>query len=291
MRIDARTLLPLCAALWPLVAAAQEDLGAGEPEVLDADQPIRYRVEVILFANEEMDPTEEFLEVAPHRSRFYPERNVPVRRYVDEQMLRSIERQVDGPIADDRTEGMLPPFSDTLLAIDNFAPDPADLRLRILDTTELQLRDEFVTLERLDAYTPLFHGGWEQDGLGESEAIDIELALLGSLNPSGAIRLHVSRYLHARVDLAYRPPVQPPITFGPGLPAGNSIPGAFGVFDPFAPRVAVEPIYYLYEERRLFRDQINYLDHPAFGVILIVTLAPEPELPPVMPATGIPPSA
>ena len=278
---------PLLLGLVPAILRAQvPDTGPAEPELTPAT-PTRYRVELILFAHEGIDPTEEYLEVVPPGSRFSPKPYVPVRRYVDDRTLRSIEQQVDGPIMRERDDGTLPPFADDLLAIDHFQPEPLNAHLRLLDPSELQLGDAFAMLDRLEAYTPLLHAGWEQDGLSEEQAVDIELGTLGSGNPTGAVRLHVSRYLHARVDIAYRPPIAP----RPPLPAAPRSIDPFGIPGSFTPTPPPDPVYYLYEERRLFRGEINYLDHPAFGVLLMVTLAPEPASSPAAPIDGLAPSA
>lgn len=283
MRIRRRSLLiPLCA--WPLAAMAQDDLGAPEPEV-DVERPPRYRVELIVFANNELDPAEEYLALPPPLSQFNPRRVPPVRRYVDAAMLRSIERQVEAPIMIEPAESAPAPRPADVLAIDFFLPEPANLGLRILDPSELMLNDAFATLERLGAYTPLLHAGWEQNGLSEEAAVAIDVARFGSLNPTGTIRLHVSRFLHARVDLAYRPPLQLQQTV-PAFGDNGSVLYGDGLS---ASRLSIAPTYYLFEERRLFRGELNYLDHPAFGVILIVTLAPEPE--PELTAPGVTPSA
>ena len=287
--------------IWPLALAAQEEVGVPEPEPV-ADAPTRYRVELIVFAHEQRDPGEERLDVVPARSRFTPMRQVPPKRFLDERMLRSIEQQVDGPIEGVPPEGTLPPFSDDVLAIDQF-DEPGFANLRVLDASELRLDQALGRLERLDAYTPICHGGWEQDGLPETDAVELDVARLGCQSAVGTIRLHVSRFLHARVDLAYRPLVAPALLpLDPALPSDSSpSPDPFGRVqtqplgsaspDPFGARPP-EPIYYLYEERRLFRDELNYLDHPAFGVILLVTLAPQPAPgEPAVPTNGIAPSA
>ena len=283
-----KLLLLVGLATWLSAGLAQDDRDA-EPELLDAEERPRYRIELIVFAYREFDPNEEFLEVVPHASRFNPKRRMPERRYVDTRMLRAIERQVDGPIAGGPSEGVLPPFSDDLLAIDDFNRELDDLGLRVLDPAALDLRDEYATLERVDAYTPLFHGGWEQYGLSEDVAVDVELSALGAINPTGAIRLHVSRFLHARIDLAYRPLLAAP----PRAPIVGDRLGPVGRSDPLAPRALSEPVYYLYEERRVFRDEINYFDHPALGVILRVTLAPAlaPDVAPELAPGGVSPSA
>ena len=280
--------------IWPLALTAQQEIGAPEPEPV-VNAPTRYRVEVIVFAHAQRDPGEEHLDVVPARSRFTPVHRVPPKRFVDARMLQSLERQVDGPIEGAPPEGVLPPFSDDLLAIDQF-DEPGFANVRVLDPSELQLGNALTRLERVDAYTPICHGGWEQNGLPERDAVDLEVSRLGCQSPVGSIRLHVSRFLHTRVDLAYRPssalPADPALPPEPAFPLDPS-PNPFDSGQPVRfGGPTLEPIYYLYEERRLFRDEINYLDHPAFGVLLLVTLAPEPTPDaPALPANGIAPSA
>ena len=120
----------------------------------------------------------------------------------------------------------------------------------------------------------------------EDEAIAFDIRTLSPIGVQGSIRLHVSRFLHVTVDLSYRPPggytVSMPDArlerlepFSPLEPANP--------FDP-APGLLTElklgPAYNLKAERRILRGELNYLDHPAFGLVIVITLEPELQLPP-----------
>jgi hypothetical protein len=50
----------------------------------------------------------------------------------------------------------------------------------------------------------------------------------------------------------------------------------FGLYQNFT-EPAAPAEYYLLEQRRILRGELNYFDHPAFGLLLQITLAPEPE--------------
>ena len=56
-------------------------------------------------------------------------------------------------------------------------------RFRLLQPDELELTDSYARLRAIDAYTPLFHSGWVQEGPPEEEAQPVDGTLLGSANP------------------------------------------------------------------------------------------------------------
>jgi hypothetical protein len=230
-------------------------------------------------------------------------------RFFDEDSRQSLRELIEGPIS-------APPLEESVAAElsepgEDSAQSPAlagdaldgaaeleaylDPRLvegpntRYLDLDELTLLPTLDRLDRLDAYTPLIHGGWEQNGLAEADAVPIDLGEFDSSNPRGTIRLHMSRYLHISVDMAYRPELLPPEP--PGDPLGpRTAPTVteppFG-FRPFAASEEPEPAaYIMLEQRRILRGELNYFDHPAFGLLLQITLAPEPESDPAPDAEG-----
>ena len=154
---------------------------------------------------------------------------------------------------------------DQEIAIDELLVEEESSWYRILTAEELELSDTAARLERLDAYTPLVHGGWVQEGLPEDEAIPFDLSLLGRFNPRGTIQLHVSRFLHVTIALNYqsdRPP-------GELLrPVGRNL-----------EEISFPPRYLLHTQRRTRSGEVHFFDHPAFGVLVLVRPAPEePEL-------------
>lgn len=153
-------------------------------------------------------------------------------------------------------------------------------RYRVLRSDELRLANSYARLGRLAGYEPLLHAGWSQEGLGESEVAPLPLSLLGAANPAGTIQLHLQRFLHLTLDLDYRHaprrrPGSPPPGAVPSVPSsGSAVPVA-----PAAPgglrEIELAPRYYIDENRRTRSGDLNYFDHPAFGVLVIVTPAPE----------------
>jgi len=135
---------------------------------------------------------------------------------------------------------------------------------RLLAADELELTGAYAMLENLDAYTPLVHGGWVQEGLPEDLAPLMHLSLLGALNPVGTVRLHLSRFLHVTVDLQYH--VRP--TEAPAIP----------LYEPYSyilEEVTLPPRYELHVQRQARSGELHYFDHPAFGVLVIVRPQPE----------------
>jgi len=174
---------------------------------------------------------------------------------------------------------------------DPFGPGPvnaaAAFRFRLLAPEELKLVDARQRLERLDAYTPLVHGGWVQEGLPLASAKPFDLAYLGAGNPAGTIRLHLSRYLHLAVDLVYRADTGRDRALQPELAPS----GAGGNFPSMDARtlsdVSLPARYVLRAERRIGSGVVQYFDHPMFGVLVLV----EPYEPPATTASDSGPAA
>jgi hypothetical protein len=141
-------------------------------------------------------------------------------------------------------------------------PDEDAHWYRILLAEELELTDSYSRLDRLDVYTPVAHGGWVQEGLEEIDAIAFDLALLGAINPSGTVRLHVSRFLHVTVD----------VRFQAGREALVNEPPA-----QILSEIRLPPRFDLNIQRLTRSGELHYFDHPAFGVLVLVT--PEVEEP------------
>lgn len=205
-----------------------------------------YQVEVLVFAHREVDSTEERLEHGA-RAVLPPEpllaREPPRFEELDSATLEP-DSASPGTVSPD--DGASPAF-----------------RFRLLRPDELQLGAEYQTLRRLAAYAPLVHGGWVQPGLPEEQARPFDLSLLGVLNPRGTIRLHLGRFLHLKLDLAYRPD-------GGAVAAGAE------------PAVGASPLtelemplrYRLFAERQARSGELHYFDHPAFGVLVKITPVP-----------------
>ena len=149
-------------------------------------------------------------------------------------------------------------------------PDPASSTprptFRVLRSDELELRSALLRLQRDADYTPLAHGGWVQATYPPEQAIPVDIALLGALNPVGTVQLHLSRFLHVTVDLVYRaPPVPPSLQTAPAV-------------DGVLSELKLPPRYALRTQRRVRSGAVNYLDHPAIGLLVVVRPQPaEPE--------------
>lgn len=151
-------------------------------------------------------------------------------------------------------------------------PPPA---FRFLRADELQLQDTFRSLTRAGDYTPLAHGGWVQIAYPPERAQPIDLSRLGVVNPVGTVQLHLSRFLHVTVDLVYRAP--PSVRQAAGSDSLEEL---------------KLPARYALRTQRLVRSgEVHYFDHPAIGVLVVITPQPveaedadDPLRPPVGPA-------
>ena len=151
-------------------------------------------------------------------------------------------------------------------AVDGTEPGPAAARagstFRVLRSDELELRGALQRLQRDGDYTPLAHGGWIQATYPPEQAIPIDLSLIGTVNPVGTVQLHLSRFLHVTVDLVYRaPPEPPPLQAAP-------------VADDVLRELTLPLRYALRIQRRVRSGEVHYLDHPAIGLLVVVTPAP-----------------
>ena len=178
-------------------------------------------------------------------------------------------RALDGTLATDT--GVLMPAAGEFDDFGNtFGPPPEavddGLWYTMLDAGELTLDRAFARLNSLDAYTPLVHAGWSQAALLEDEAQAFDLALLGSLRPTGTIRLHRSRFLHLTLDLVLQNDYR--YTFAP-----------VQFDDPHWPLAELRaPLRFRIDvQRRIRSDEIHFFDHPAFGVL--ISVRPQPEDP------------
>jgi len=139
-------------------------------------------------------------------------------------------------------------------------------RFRLLQPDELELTGSYARLRAIDAYTPLFHSGWVQEGPPEEEAQPVDVTLLGSTNPKGTITLYLSRFLHLIIDLRY---------YAETWQLPGALPAQIELKE-----LELVPRYELALERRIRSGQLNYFDHPAFGVLMIVRPhSEEPEEP------------
>lgn len=174
----------------------------------------------------------------------------------------------DAPTAGDTPVTETDPEGDTG-ADDIKLLGPPAFQQRRLERWFEPLPDEALTLggtrralERLGAYRVLAHAGWEQDELTEQAARPLSLSEFGISNPSGTLTLFVSRYAHVIVNLRYR----------------NEALGARGPGSAFGglAEISTTPSYVLDTRRRVTRmNELHYIDHPLFGLLVLITEAPE----------------
>jgi hypothetical protein len=233
--------------LGTLLGAAAPIIVAQAPTPPGAEVPLppQYEVEVLVFANLEFDPTEE---------RF--DRGLNGFDGAGAGTLR------EAPVFDDTNFGSAAPQTGALESVDPLAAQRAEaLRIRLLRPEQLKLGNEYRRLRAGAAYAPLVHTGWVQPGLPEADAEPFDLKVLGALNPSGTIRVHLSRrnFLHITLDLTYRAAA----AGTPGLAANDGL-----------DELALTPRYHLAATRNARSGELHYFDHPAFGVLVRVTPVP-----------------
>jgi hypothetical protein len=144
---------------------------------------------------------------------------------------------------------------------------PAGPRLpdgfRLLAPEELTLTANAASLRQWVDTRVLGHIGWEQAGVDTDRSLPVDLRHLGISNPVGTIEVWISRFRHAIVDLEYFD--------GSGslwsIPAGQDL----------AP-LAYAQSYRLQADERNIRE-LRYVDHPLFGVVILITPAPAPANP------------
>lgn len=134
-----------------------------------------------------------------------------------------------------------------------------------LDASRHRLEGVFHTLRLTREYRPLLHVAWQQPGEGSVAGRQVHLTRLREPAPAadaglpvpvdaiidGIVQLRVGRFLHVALDLAY-------------FPRPVAIPGAV----PVAP--APEHMR-MQERRKVLLNDLNYFDHPLFGVLVQVS--------------------
>jgi hypothetical protein len=225
--------------------AASAQVGA--PDGAAPPLPPQFEVEVIVFANRDFDPTEE---------RFEPS--------LDDFGQEALSPLAAPPLFDTTTLPSAPPAAPPtppLVADPLEPPDPLAaaqaaaeeaLRIRPLLPSDLKLTNEYRRLAALSAYEPLLHAGWVQPGLAEAEAEPFDFASLGVLNPTGTVRVHLSRFLHITLDVTYQ-----------GADASGVATSNDGLAE-----LELAPRYRLKGTRSVRSGELHYFDHPAFGVLV-----------------------
>jgi hypothetical protein len=129
--------------------------------------------------------------------------------------------------------------------------------VQLLPSSQYQLNDIAARLQNSTNYQPIAHFAWQQTASSWGSRAGFTIAKLAGNVPglSGIIYLERGAYLHLGMTLTYQSQ-NPPPTLG-------ADPGT---------------VFNLSESRRVKFFERNYFDHPAFGVITLVT--------PAKPSTG-----
>ncbi len=151
---------------------------------------------------------------------------------------------------------------------------------RLIEPAELTMRGAWARLSRSGQFRPLAHLGWYQPGLGPRAARAVHLIAWGKPTGSGArlglsplvdgtLRIYRTRFLHAEIDLLYRPSggtvlrndsVKAQVDSGATAEADG---GAEG------------PAFRLATRRKMRSEELHYIDHPLFGLLIkVVPLKP-----------------
>ncbi len=162
---------------------------------------------------------------------------------------------------------------------------------RRLTSAELDMRADAGRIKRASDLELLAHFGWRQPGLAEDQAIPIHLSNRLLEAPAagasgeqqrldGTLTLILSRYLHVKADLLLREPLDENDTVyqpeAASTPAGSTEIQDKENADTFAftPEPMQEQpryrVYRLQQSVRMRSDEIHYMDHPVFGVVVQV---------------------
>ena len=119
-----------------------------------------------------------------------------------------------------------------------------------LPATSFQLGDVERKLKSSGLYVPVAHLAWTQtaSAWGKRSGLSVDQLGLTVAGLSGSVSLERGQYLHLGFSLAYAP-ANPPANAG-------AAPGT---------------VFTLKENRRVKFYERNYYDHPAFGVVALVT--------------------
>jgi len=173
-------------------------------------------------------------------------------------------------------------------------------------TAPLRLVDTADRLRRQPRHTVLLHTAWRQPVGSRKRAQWVRLtdAPDGTSMPilDGMVRLSVRRYLHLDLDLVVTReldiPVTEPVARTVAIPLAEPVATPVTVITPGAAPAPAESFtrvrqpFRLIDSRRMRSDELHYVDHPAFGVLVLAT-AYQPPVPtePIQPTAAMAPDA
>ncbi|MCK5002352.1 MAG: hypothetical protein KAJ92_02530 [Gammaproteobacteria bacterium] len=157
--------------------------------------------------------------------------------------------------------------------------------IHITHNTTDALAEHVAKLERSSRYNVLLHQSWQQTGLSNEDAVNIQINTIKEnnaenagvtiLNPGhqtlkkdnkeiksnvqGTLKLILGRYLHIHTDLLYKRLNK---SYSPDSPALHN-----RKFDEFE----------IKSQRRMRSNELHYIDHPLLGILVIVSPIKPPE--------------
>lgn len=128
------------------------------------------------------------------------------------------------------------------------------MAVRSLSTAQFRLAGVDAAIARSRTYELVRHVGWTQAATPRGAGLAVELADIGTDGEPlrGTVALERGRYLHLKLDLSYAPAAPPSSLLGANTGSG---PVTFA----------------LRQNRRVKPFERHYFDHPAFGVIAMVS--------------------
>ena len=144
-----------------------------------------------------------------------------------------------------------------------------------LPQSSFRLQEVWRVLRASREYRPLLHVAWQQEGHEQDLGRAVHLEKLegpasfqsNAYQPAatvldGTVRIRASRFLHVDLDIAYMPGDLQQLLLSQQQSLGT---GNDPQVNPYAEYVR------LIENRRIKLDELQYFDHPLFGVILQVS--------------------
>lgn len=161
---------------------------------------------------------------------------------------------------------------------------PADGKLgfRLLPASSFKLSQDAQQLADSHNYRILLHTAWRQPGLEQQVALPVHLTrtvlaetpqpgtTMTSTPPTvpppanskvldGYLKLMLSKFLHAEIDLVYHD-------------SGTAVPVPTTTSPPaVAPTAPLSPVYELKETRKMRSKELHYIDSPVLGVLIEIT--------------------
>ncbi|OUU79195.1 MAG: hypothetical protein CBC38_05470 [Gammaproteobacteria bacterium TMED78] len=205
----------------------------------------KYKIEVLIFDYNDFDPNEEYFDMEKSGSLLdllsenILKTQTKRSSYIINNIIYSL-KEVGYVFDQNSTYNLYPPITNN------------SYWFRLLKSEELSLLGILNRLNTLDVYTPISYGAWIQEAYPETDSYIFDLYFLGSMNPLGKIHFYESRFLHLDINIDYS-------TKYSNNYSSNEL-----------RKIQLPRIYNLKTDKIVRNGEINYFDHPAFGVIVLV---------------------